>query len=65
MRFNMPRVETAPRMPVVMTRIAVSEGSLPTFTAIPIAIGVVTDLGATVASPSRKCTNCAPSKYTA
>ncbi|MNT11298.1 hypothetical protein D3C72_1461710 [compost metagenome] len=105
---------TAPMMPVAITSTAVSDGRPPIFSATPIAIGMVTDFGAsertvsgeapssqamptadttattepatrpassgntwvrslgscmysgtasaTVAGPSRKCTNCAPSK---
>ena len=40
------RAITAPMMPVLITSTAVSEGSPPIFSAMPMAIGVVTDLGA-------------------
>ncbi len=111
---NRKRALTAPMMPVAATSTAVSEGMPPIFSAMPMATGLVTDLGAndasvaldapsaqptpmavtvaasvpttsaprmgshrrfrrascsnsgmdsaTVAGPSRKCTNCAPSK---
>jgi hypothetical protein len=56
----------APRMPVVITSTAVSEGRPPMRSAIPMAMGVVTDFGAndscvTVLAPKAAATATADS----
>ena len=44
--LSTPVPKTAPTMPVLTTRTAVSDGIPPSFSEMPIATGAVTDLGA-------------------
>lgn len=47
------RTQTAPKMPVLTTNTGVSEGKPPMRSAMPMATGVVTDLGASESSVAR------------
>ena len=50
----------APAMPVIATVTAVSEGKPPIFSAIPMAIGIVADFGASDSSVSVEAPNAHP-----